>query len=131
MFSPCCGDESCFRPRREKIESGGKVIRRKKEQTDKQERKKGRKGEPYSFFVASSGLHILGILCSVRDSRITEDSIVPPFCSHSRERSNFCAAICIYRFTELRYKVGPRLRKFAPAARGGQKARSRNLRPAL
>ena len=33
--------------------------------------------------------------------------------------------------TKLRYKVGPRLRELAPAARGGQEARSRNLGPAL
>ena len=34
-------------------------------------------------------------------------------------------------FKELRYKVGPRLRELAPAARGGQEARSRSLGPAL
>ena len=33
--------------------------------------------------------------------------------------------------TELRYKVGPRLRELAPAARGDQEVRSRNLGPAL
>ena len=32
---------------------------------------------------------------------------------------------------ELSYKVGPRLRELAPASRGGQEARSRNLGPAL
>ena len=32
---------------------------------------------------------------------------------------------------ELRYKVGPRVRELASAARGGQEARSRNLGPAL
>ena len=31
------------------------------------------------------------------------------------------------KYTELRCKVGPRLRELAPAARGGQGARSRNL----
>ena len=36
---------------------------------------------------------------------------------------------CFQHFTELRHKVGPRLRELAPAAaaRGGQEARSRNL----
>ena len=49
-----------------------------------------------------------------------------------KPRIHFCSMQEIQKIsTELRYKVGPRLRELTPQARGGHEARSGNLGPRL
>ena len=50
---------------------------------------------------------------------------------HTDFQSEYLQVVQIRYCTELRYKVGPRLRELALMARGGQEARSRNLGLAL